>query len=188
MNKSLHNIGRYWFVILIGICVIASFINNTPSKPLPPPATSSQATDTTMSQPTYTMPAVSLPTGSVIKLRSAYKQGDGTLEINNGTDSDAEAKLITAGTSVFSVYIKAHTNYTIQNITDGTYWLAFALGTDWDNQTLKFNRPAGYSSFADTFDFTTTDTQYTTYSVTLNPVAGGTAQTNNVNSSQFDAY
>ncbi len=188
MNKFLHNIGRYWFLILIGIGIIWALVDSSNSQPLPPPVVSSQTTDAASEQQVPAASAVSLPTGTVIKSRSAYLQGDGTLEIDNGTDSDAEAKLITGGTSIFSVYIKANSTYTIQNISDGTYWLAFALGSDWNSDTKTFNQPAGYSSFADTFDFTTTDTQYTTYSVTLNPVEGGTAQTNDVDSQQFNEY
>lgn len=140
--------------------------------------------------PSY--PESSLPTGTVIKRVSAYLQGDGELKIDNGTDSDAEAKLITAGTSVFTVYIGAHSQYTIENISDGTYWLAFALGSSWDNTNLKFRNDQGHESFADTFDFTRTEDNdyyyYSTYSVTLNPVVGGTAETNDVNANQFDAY
>ncbi|HTX87151.1 MAG TPA: hypothetical protein VMC41_03775 [Candidatus Nanoarchaeia archaeon] len=191
MNKLLHNLGRYWFLILIGgIIVFAMFSGSDNSQPLPPPSSSSQSAtaDATAAQSVPSTPAVSLDNGTILKQRSYYVQGDGTLEIDNGTGSDAVAKLIADGTSVFTVYIKAGSNYTIKNITDGTYWLAFALGSDWDSTTNTFNQSAGYSSFADTFDFTTSNTQYTTFTVTLNPVEGGTAQTNNVDPQQFSAY
>ena len=187
MNKLLHNLGRYWFFILVGICIIWAIVDSP--QPLPPPVTPPQvAVNTAPEQPAHTGPAVSLSTGTIIKSRLAYLQGDGELEIDNGTNSDALAKLITGGTSIYSVYIKANTNYTIKNITDGTYWLIFSLGNDWNSATKTFNQSTGYSSFADTFDFTTTDTEYTTYSVSLNPVEGGTAQLNDVDASRFNQY
>ncbi len=98
------------------------------------------------------------------------------------------AKLIRGGTSVLTVYIKANNAYTMRDISDGVYWLAFALGLDWDSTTQKFRSNRQYSAFEDTFNFTTTNEEYTIFEVTLNPVLGGTAETTDVNPQQFDAY
>ena len=135
----------------------------------------------------------SLDNGYVLKQKaSGYFDGDGQLLIKNGTSYDAVAKLIRNGTSVFTVYIKAQSNYSITKISDGTYWLAFMQGTDWDTTNRTFVRNTSYQSFDDTFDFTTTeDDQYVHYSkftITLNPVVGGTAETTHVDPSQFNAY
>lgn len=146
----------------------------------------------------------SLANGTILKARNPdYFNGDGQLRIDNGTNYDAVAKLIhkgfwdgmnegTGGTSILTVYIKAGNSYTITNVSDGTYWLAFMQGTDWDTTNKKFVRNISYQSFDDTFNFTTTeDDQYVHYSkfrVTLNPVVGGTAETSPVNPAQFDAY
>tara|TARA_Y100000310_G_scaffold341968_1_gene443130 strand:+ start:50 stop:790 length:741 start_codon:yes stop_codon:yes gene_type:complete len=131
---------------------------------------------------------VSLANGTILKKSSVYLYGDGELQIKNGTSLDAVAKLIRGGTSVLTVYIKANSTYTMTNISDGVYWLAFAQGLNWDSTTQKFRRNVQYSAFEDTFDFETTNTQYTIFEVTLNPVIGGTAETSSVDPAQFNAY
>jgi len=131
---------------------------------------------------------VSLNTGTVLKRNNTYLSGYGELEIKNGTDLDAVAKLIRGGTSIFTVYIKANSTYIIKDISDGMYWLAFAQGSNWDSTTQKFRRNIQYSAFDETFDFSTTNTQYTIFEVTLNPVIGGTAETSSVDPAQFNAY
>ncbi|MFA4998602.1 MAG: zinc ribbon domain-containing protein [Candidatus Paceibacterota bacterium] len=137
-------------------------------------------------------PAFSLPNGTIIKKNNYYLQGDGELQIKNGTNLDAVAKLIHGGTSggksILTVYIKANSTYTILDISDGIYWLVFAQGSDWDSTSQKFKRNTQYSAFEDTFDFTTAYSEYTIFEVTLNPVVGGTAETNDVPASQFDQY
>lgn len=180
-------ISRFWFLLLIGGVVLWGWIDDASKAPLPTPSTTAQAEQTVDYQPDLT-PGNSLPTGTVIKRRSAYLQGEGELKISNGTSYDAVAKLIRDGASVLTVYIKANDTYTMTGINDGTYWLAFAQGTDWNNTTLKFNRNAVTSAFDDTFVFETTDTKYAGWEVTLNPVAGGTAQSSDVDPAQFDQY
>lgn len=187
IRNFFHGIGRFWFVILIGVWILyAVFTDSGTSSSLPPPV-AAQNIETPAFTPDLT-PGVSLQNGTVLKRISTYMQGYGELQISNGTSYDAVAKLIRNGTSVFSVYIKANSNYTIDSIADGTYWLAFAQGTDWNSTTKSFNRNQQFSSFEDTFDFETSDEQYTTYEITLNPVAGGTAETRDVNADQFAAY
>jgi len=137
-------------------------------------------------------PAVSLANGTILKKNNVYLRDYGKLHIKNGTTLDAVAKLIHGGTSVLTVYIKANSNYTITDISDGVYWLAFAQGLDWDSTTQKFRRNIQYSVFDETFDFTTTeDYQYIYYpefEITLHPVIGGTAETSSVDPEQFNAY
>jgi hypothetical protein len=182
--KWVHSIGRYWFLILIVIVVIwaavASGNSDSSSSSLPPP----------VAVPVATVPVdpVSLSTGTILKQRSAYLQGDGTLTVSNGTDGDAVIKLINGGTSVFTVYIKKGDSYNIKNISDGSYRVAFDQGTNWDSATGTFTNDEGSQFFEDVLDYATTDSQYTTYNLTLNPVEGGTAQTNTVNSNQFSQY
>jgi len=127
-----------------------------------------------------------------IKKNGVYLRGDGTLEVKNGTNLDAVAKLIRGGSSVLTVYIKANSVYMIADISDGVYWLAFAQGLNWNSTTKKFQRNTQYSVFDETFDFITTEDSryyhYTAFEVTLNPVVGGTAETSSVDPTQFDAY
>jgi hypothetical protein len=194
IKKILHGLGRYWFLALVAGVIAYSIYDDSTKPKLPPPSTAEAAQQTEVVPPPDMTPGVSLPTGTILKQRSAYLQEKGELKIDNGTDFDAVAKLIhgtgASGTSVFSVYIKAHDTYTIEDISDGTYWLAFAQGTDWNSTTQKFNRNNEVSAFADTFVYETKDTDeyYPAWHVTLNPVAGGNAETNSVNADQFDAY
>lgn len=138
----------------------------------------------------------SLPNGTVLKRNWTYLQGDGELSISNGTSHDAVAKLIRNGTSVFSVYIRANSKYTITGISDGYFDLLFALGNNWSTSEKRFLSNSGYEKFDDGFTYTTTTyqegdyehTRYSTYEVTLNPVIGGTAETSTVDPGQFNSY
>jgi hypothetical protein len=172
-------------IFFIWIYSIDDTSNNGSKIPLPAPVKQDTSLVDRLNSPTSN---VSLANGTIIKKNTLYLRGDGELEIKNGTSLDAVAKLIRNGTSVLTIYIKANNNYTIKNISDGTYWLAFAQGTDWNSTTQKFNRNPQYSVFDETFNYITTDTQYWTFEVTLNPVVGGTAETSDVDPSQFNAY
>lgn len=193
-RKLLFN--RY-AVILLGIIFVVwifsgddtSYNGGGTKTPLPAPI--QQVSDDTIKFIPST-PAVSLANGTTLKKGNIYLRGYGKLEIKNGTGLDAVAKLIRGGTSTLTVYIKANSNYTMTDISDGIYWLAFAQGLDWDSTTQKFRRNAQYSAFEETFDFTTTEDNYYYYpsefEVTLHPVIGGTAETSNVDPAQFNAY
>jgi len=184
----LRFVARWWFwLIIVGLMIWGAIGDSGTSTPLPTPNTTAQSQQESTYVPDLT-PGNSLPTGTVLKKRSAYLQGDGELEISNGTSYDAVAKLIRDGASVLTVYIKANSTYTMKDISDGTYWLAFVQGTDWNADTQKFNRNAHASAFDETFEFETTATQYSGWEVTLNAVAGGTAQSSDVDLSQFDQY
>ena len=188
-RKFLFN--RY-VAILVGVIFIVwissgndTSYNSGTKAPLPAPV---QQVSNNPSNLDLSAFDVSLTNGTILKKSSVYLGGDGELQIKNGTSLDAVAKLIRAGASVLTVYIKANSTYTMRNISDGLYWLAFAQGLDWDSTTQKFRRNAQYSAFEKTFDFNTTNTQYTIFEVTLNPVIGGTAETSTVDPEQFNAY
>jgi hypothetical protein len=195
-DTLLHGVGRYWFLIILfifGVWILYSGDSSVPSETntLPPPVvTTTQPPETEEVQPPKEV--VSLPNGKVIKSNAKYLKGYGELEIDNGTMSDAVAKLIIDGTSAYTVYIKANSTYTIKNISNGEYRLAFVLGTDWDATTGTFLQSTEYSSFDEPFPFTVTEdattTYYSTYQVTLNPIVGGTATTQIVDPTQFSQY
>jgi hypothetical protein len=139
-----------------------------------------------------------LSNGSVLSSRIVSSSGLGTLEIDNGTEDDAVAKLANTkiGVSMVTVFIRANSKFTITKIPDGTYMLYFQTGKDWDNTAKKFLYYPSFSQFTDDFQYTTThietydatNTRYSTYQVTLNPVTGGTAKTNAVTESEFEKY
>jgi hypothetical protein len=140
----------------------------------------------------------SLPNGKVLSRKQAYFNGPGRLEINNGTSLDAVAKLVnvSVNSSVLTVYIKANSTYEIKDVSDGNYKLFFNLGNDWDDKSKAFAVNSSYEVFEEDFDFTTSEyeddnrihTRYATFSVTLNPVIGGQAKTEDVNAAEFGAY
>jgi hypothetical protein len=188
IKDVLRFVARWWFwLIVVGLIIWGAMEDTNTSSPLPTPSTVTQSQQETVQVPDLT-PGNSLPTGTVLKKQSAYLQGEGQLQISNGTSYDAVAKLIRDGSSVLTVYIKANSTYTMENIEDGTYWLAFAQGTDWNASTQKFNRNAHASAFDETFEFETTATQSAGWEVTLNEVTGGTASASDVDLSQFDQY
>ncbi len=141
---------------------------------------------------------VSLQSGTIFSKNSYYLNGLGKLQIKNGTSLDAIAKLVntTINKSVFTVYIKANSTYTIDKVKDGNYKLFFNLGNDWDTEVKAFAVNSGYEVFDELFDFITREyeegdyirTKYSTFEVTLNPVIGGTAKTENVNVAEFASY
>lgn len=181
-------------VAVIGffIWIFSSDSNYNESKKLPLPAPIEEKYSDNIIEDSSNVPAVSLANGTILKKNVLYFQEEGKLDIDNGTNLDTVAKLIINGTSVFTVYIKANSSYTITGISDGIYWLAFAQGLNWDSVNKVFTEKNQYSAFEETFDFVTTEDDwyiyYPEFEVTLHPVVGGTAETSSVNPSQFNAY
>lgn len=185
-----------YVVILVGVIFVVWILsgddtsyNNGTKAPLPAPV---QQVSDDIVKFTPSTPTISLTNGTILKKNNVHLREYGKLYIKNGTTLDTVAKLIRGGASVLTVYIKANSNYTMADISDGVYWLAFAQGLDWDSTTQKFRRNVQYSAFDETFDFATTeDYQYIYYpefEVTLHPVVGGTAETSSVDPEQFNAY
>ena len=121
---------------------------------------------------------------------SSYFNGQGQLKITNGTNDDAVVKIINTVTnaSLGEFYIDSNNEYTIVGIPDGSYNLFFSLGKNWDATDNKFITCKSFSKFDEAFSFATTNTQYTTFEVTLNPIPGGTASTTSVNENDFEKY
>ncbi|MDD3427556.1 MAG: zinc ribbon domain-containing protein [Caldisericia bacterium] len=189
LNKHVAILAVVIFIVWIATSGDSSYNSGGVKTPLPAPV---QQVSEDIIEFTSTTPAVSLANGTIIKKNTAYLYGEGKLCIDNGTGQDTVAKLVRGGSSIFTVYIKANSKYTISGISDGTYFLLFAHGADWDSENQVFRRNFSTSRFDELFDFITTeDYQYVYYSefeVTLHPVAGGTAETSSVDLAQFNAY
>jgi hypothetical protein len=126
-----------------------------------------------------------LSTGTIIRETGA-RNGLGQLTIGNDLDLDAVAVLSQQeGSWVFAVYILNHDSHVITGVPDGSYELYFTVGEDWDAQQATFTRKRRLSRFDDPLTFTTTETTYSGWSVTLHPVTGGTATTETVPEDQF---
>jgi len=140
----------------------------------------------------------SLPNGTLLNSSPLYLEGLGELKIENGTNMDAVAKLVKnyPRKSIYTVYIKAKSSYKITEISDGNYALYFAHGRDWDKLNEKFLVNRSFSKFEDSFDYITKkeylsdgiNTRYTTFEVTLHPVVGGSAETNQVPENEFNKF
>jgi hypothetical protein len=128
-----------------------------------------------------------LDNGTVVK--GSTGSGLGTLNIANGGGTDATISLVVghSRTPAITVYIRRRSSYTMSSIDDGSYQAYVTSGRDWDRH--RFTRTCDFQKFDQPLGFTTTavanGTQYTTYHITLTPVAGGTATLSPVDPSQF---
>lgn len=118
--------------------------------------------------------------------RSRSSNSYGTLEVENGTLSDAVVAMTDVDNQLLaSAYIRAGDTYVISEIPDGSHWLFFSSGSDWDG--ARFTSAAGYSKFDDPIPYSTTSDSSTGWSITLQPVVGGTAETTYITEESFPA-
>ena len=125
-----------------------------------------------------------LSNGAVI--RDSQRNGEGKFAVENGNATDAVLALTDMkSVTVVSFYVQGNNTATISGLRDGTYYIYFMTGEDWDNAAGKFTRNVRRSRFEDTLDYATTATQYTTWRVTLHTVTGGNAPTESVSEGAF---
>lgn len=143
-----------------------------------------------VTEPSPTIQFRSLSTGTFLvkKLSGGY----GELTIENGRDLDAVGVLASSRElkiPLIAVYIQSEDSFTIKGIEDDMYTIYFTLGEDWDSDLEKFTRKATYARFEEELEFETTETateiRYMTFTVTLHPVVGGTAETEPVREADF---
>lgn len=98
---------------------------------------------------------ISLATGTPVGM-STVPLGRGNLRIVNGTRLDALVKLgeyTEHRRPLALLYVKAGEEFTIHDIGEGGYRLAFSLGMDWDQDTKEFRRDRIYTVFDEPFEF-----------------------------------
>jgi hypothetical protein len=122
-------------------------------------------------------------------VRSGRRGGRGTLTIDNGGDSDAVITLAKGKHPVVSVYVRKNKKYKVTGIGDGSYNVFFTGGDDWDGKARRFARKCAFQQFDDKLAFRTTRTateiRWSTWSITLQPVLGGTARTSDVDPGDY---
>ena len=125
-------------------------------------------------------------------LTNKVKGGRGRLTIKNGNDVDAVAVLARSSKpskALLAVYVRAGKSATVKGIKDGTYVVFFSLGKRWDSHSKVFTSNADRSRFQDTIRFKTSRTAYmitsSVWTLTLNPVIGGNAPTEDVGEGDF---
>ncbi len=120
------------------------------------------------------------------------QRGHGELSINNGLGRDATVKLVNVSTGRLLrwVYVRSSDETTMRGIAPGSYRVRFAIGNNWDKTLRKFRDERSYSEFDDSLDFRETETadkvNYATFEITLHPVVGGTARTEEISEAQFE--
>jgi hypothetical protein len=133
-------------------------------------------------------PCERIPPGTFRPLTGLIKPnqpggGYGQLTIDNGTDKDGVVILTLNKEPYRAAYIRAGEAFTVNNIKDGTYTIYFSTGSDWNGK--EFVASPRYQRFDEPLPFKTTSSTYSTWNVTLHPVAGGTATSENVSAGEF---
>jgi hypothetical protein len=158
---------------------------------VPPTHTVAAAPTPSASPPPQTPTSVPLQVANGTEMLSPENAGLGELTVENGSQRDAIVKLFNPalGRSVRAVYVVRDSTWTVAGIPAGVYIVRFASGRDWDAEGRFFQKDAGFTEFEETFDFTETETatgtNYTTWEVTLQAIAGGTAQTDEISAADF---
>jgi hypothetical protein len=113
--------------------------------------------------------------------------GLGELTVDNGTDQDAVAILQDAATDVSArgIYVRSNTKVRMVDIEPGQYKLLYSFGYNWDENSEDFHVCPSYHEFGKTLTYTESKTQYTSISVTLNPVAFGNTRSRTISRDEF---
>lgn len=124
-------------------------------------------------------------TGTLI-LDHRPRQGRGELTIENGTSKDAVLLLANlAEAPQVAIYVQSGERFTLTGIPDGEYVVFFAAGEGWLGDAGRFELPGGQQRFTDTVRYTSSSREYTTWTLTLHPVVGGTAETEALSPDEF---
>jgi hypothetical protein len=128
-----------------------------------------------------------LANGSFV--RSGGRGARGSLSIGNGGSDDAVITLARGKRPVYSVYVRKDKKYQVTGVRDGTYQVFFSTGDDWDPGTKSFSRNCEFEQFEDSLSFRTTYSatmiRWSKWTISLQPVAGGTARTSEVDPGDF---
>ncbi|GMU97206.1 hypothetical protein [Ignavibacterium album] len=141
------------------------------------------------------IPEKYIPNGKIFFKNKRYFTGLGELTIKNGTNNDAVLKLVSnnINKSVLTVYVRRNSNFTIKKIKDGNYKLFFVVGRHYDEDSLIFLQDCSFAVFEEDFPFITDKyrlkdkikTEYSIFEITLHPVIGGKARTNEIAKNEF---
>ncbi|NEQ51725.1 MAG: hypothetical protein F6K11_16555 [Leptolyngbya sp. SIO3F4] len=135
-------------------------------------------------------PPVSLENGADITPIQGVV-GYSRLTIDNGESRDAVVKLMdrASGETLRYVYVKAHSQVTLESLGTCECELKFATGVDWDIETQQFRKRQKLSAFSDPLEFIVEyrdDGEYwRTYTVTLHRVPDGTAAIEPIGKEEF---
>jgi hypothetical protein len=108
-----------------------------------------------------------LSNGATIK--PSKSSASGRFVIKNQTTFDIVASVATAGskTALAMFYVQAGKDATYVGIPGGSYDLFLMHGQDWDSDNTTFTRQCEFHQVPKTFDFTSSSTSYSVWTVTL---------------------
>jgi len=131
----------------------------------------------------------SLPNGKEIGRARSFK-GLGRFVVQNGTEMDADVKVVKENHILAWTYVSSHASHTIRNIAAGTYRLVVCQGTDWDTKARRFICSRSCFEFDKPFEFSETaeenGTRYGRHTVTLHEVEGGNVRKTPLSASAVD--
>jgi hypothetical protein len=129
-------------------------------------------------------PASRPKNGSFVK--APARRGTGQLKIKNGgVDTIVSLVPVTGDkTPLFTVYVRAGSDDTVDGVAAGTYFIYYATGEDWNPARRGFMTDCAFSKFDDTFQFRARPL-IDTWQITMTPVTGGNASTSNVDPDAF---
>jgi hypothetical protein len=111
--------------------------------------------------------------------------GESSIKVINGSSVDAVLRLVNTetGRTARLIYIWVGNSISVEGIETGTYWVRFQSGKKWLPGPLDFGCDADYSEFEEPFSFP--EDRVREYTITLNPVVGGTARTRRIDRRKF---
>ena len=113
-------------------------------------------------------------------------KGKGELLIDNGLNQDGYIVLTDSDNKpIIGCYIHSNETTKILQIPDGTYFVYFSIGNQWDIVEYRFIVDAVYQKFDDILKFTSFRSTSSSWRITLHPVEGGKAATDVITFDDF---
>jgi hypothetical protein len=83
------------------------------------------------------------------------------------------------------IYVTHGATFTLNGIPDGSYQVYITHGADWDSGARLFSRNCAFEQVDQPMAFTTSASEYTTWTISTAPVPGGTASVSGVDPGKF---
>jgi formylglycine-generating enzyme required for sulfatase activity len=110
-------------------------------------------------------------------------KGQGVLKVNNPQENDLY--IVLDGPFSYGWYVRGKSQATFSKILDGTYTVYYTTGTTWVNYQRRFKDAALYAKLNEPLIFTTTPSQYSVWTLTMQAVEGGNTSISNINPADF---
>ena len=126
------------------------------------------------------------PENGTVVFDRRTSQGNGELLIENGLEEDGYIILTDISEKpILGYFIHSTSEIHLMRIPDGEYYIYVSTGGMWDIVDYRFTENARYEKFQDPIGFNSTSTSYTTWSLTLHQVEGGSAAVDALSPDEF---